>query len=97
MLFRIVQHPAVQLDVAGVRLFDAGDALERQALAAAGGPQQGGDALFRLEGGVQHESAQILVDVHDQTHAFTAFFCRASNRFTVSRTTVLISRFTSTQ
>ena len=97
MLFGIVEDHPVQLDVAFVRLFDAGDAPESHAFAAAGGAKQTGDAVFRLKGDVQAEFAQVPADVHDQTHFATAFFCRFSSRFTVSSTTVLMARFTITQ
>ena len=80
-----------------VRALDAGDAFERHALAAAGGAQETGDAVFRFKGGVQAKAAEIPVNVNDQTHLFTAFFCLASRRFTVSSTTVLMARLTITQ
>ncbi len=77
---------------------DARDALERHALAAAGGAQQADHAAFRLKLRAQRERAQPLFDIDNQAHArLTAFFCRSSSRFTISSTTVLIARFTSTQ
>ena len=97
VFFGVEQHPAVQLDVALVRALDAGDAFEGHALAAAGGAEKAGDAVFRPEGRVQRKAAEIPVDIHDQTHLFTAFFCLASRRFTVSSTTVLMARLTITQ
>ena len=97
MLFRVIEHHTIQLDVAAVRLLDPRDAFERKALAAAGSTQQAGDAVFRLKAHIQCEGAQGSVDVDDQTHAFTAFFCLASSMFTVSRTTVLMARLISTQ
>ena len=45
----VVEHNAVQLDVPLVGLFDAGHALERHALPAAGGSEQAGHAVLRLE------------------------------------------------
>ena len=50
-----------------------------------------------VEGHVEAESAELFSDIDEQTHAFTAFFCRASSMFTVSSTTVLMARFTITQ
>ena len=97
VLFRVKEHHAVQLDMAAVRFFDPRDAFEREALAAAGSAQQAGDAVFRLKAHVQREGTQGSVDVDDQTHAFTAFFCLVSSMFTVSRTTVLMARLISTQ
>ena len=94
---RIEKHTPVERDAPLVRLLDAGDALERHALAAAGGAEQRGDAVFRREGHVQREAAEPFADIDLQTHAFTAFFCRASSMFTLSSTTVLIARFTRTQ
>ena len=97
LLFRVEEHDAVELDMPAVGLFDAGDALERVALAAARGAEQAGDARVGLKSRVELKNAERFVDVNDQTHAFTAFFCRVSSRFTVSSTTVLMARLTSTQ
>ena len=97
MLFRVEQHAPVQFDAAFVGLFDARDALERHALAAAGGAQQAGHAVFRREAHVKAERPQLLLNIHKKAHLATAFFCRVSSMFTVSSTTVEMARFTITQ
>ena len=97
MPFGVIEHRTVQLNMAAVRLFDSRDALERKTLAAAGRPQKTGDTVFRLKAHIQAKRPERPVDVDDQTHAFTAFFCLASSMFTVSRTTVLMARLMSTQ
>ena len=67
-LFVVKQHPAVQLNMPPVRGLHAGNALERQALPAAGGPQQAGHAALGREAHVQPEGAQILLNFSQQTH-----------------------------
>ena len=74
VLFGVEQHRAVQLNMPPVRPFDAGNAFEGKALAAARGTQQTGDAVFGFKLGVQGKGPQPSRDVHDQAHAFTAFF-----------------------
>ena len=59
--------------------------------------ERGITSLLGREAHVQREAAEPLADVDAQTHAFTAFFCRASSMFTLSSTTVLIARLISTQ
>ena len=93
---RIIQHTAVQHDASFIRLFDARDALERHALAAARCAQQPQNAAVLLESTFQHKAAQPLFDVHMKAHDFTAFFCRSSSRLTVSSTTALIAILTIT-
>ena len=97
VLLGIIEHYAVQFDMPAVRFLDPGDALERKALAAAGGTQQAGDSVLRFEGHIQRKGTERSVDIDDQTHAFTAFFCLASSMFTVSSTTVLMARLIRTQ
>ena len=93
----VKQNPAIQLDMAAVRALNTGDAFEGHALAAARGAQQTSDAVFCGKLHIQPENAQILFDIDVQTHRTTAFFCLDSSMFTVSRTTVLMARLTSTQ
>ena len=97
LFLRIEEHPSVERDAPLVGLFNARDALQGHALAAARSAEQGGDPPLGREAHVQREAAEPLADVDAQTHAFTAFFCRASSMFTLSSTTVLIARLISTQ
>ena len=103
MLVAVEQRLAVQHDAALVGGHDPGDALQGHALAAAGGTQQGHGALGRLELRAQGEAAQLLFDVHDQTHAVcllprpeaaSRFFF--SSMFTTSKITAEMPTFTST-
>ncbi len=94
--FRIKQRLPVQHDGSPVRPFDARDALQGHAFAAAGGPQQAQHTAPGLEPGGEAEIPQLFFNVHKKAHRFTAFR-RSSSRFTASSTTVEIARFTSTQ
>ena len=93
----IEQRSPVQHDTPAVGLLDAGDALERHALAAAGRAQQAKHAAVRLKGDAQREIAQPLFDIDRKAHRFTAFFCLSSSMLTHSSTTALIARLIITQ
>ena len=95
---RIKEGHAVQHNSAPVRLLNAGDAFERHALAAAGSPQQAGDASVRFKGSMQLKVPQLLMNIHLKAHRFfTAFFCRSSSMLTVRSTAVLMARLIITQ
>ena len=103
MLAAIKKSHAVQDDAAPVRGHDAGNALEGDALAAAGGTQQGHGAMTRLKFCAQDEAAQLLLYVNDKAHgvrllprpaAVSRFFF--SSMFTTSRITAEMPMFTST-
>ncbi len=96
-LLAVVEDDAVKLNVSGVRLFYPGDAFERHALAAAGGTEQTGHAVLRLEPLFKLEAAELFLYVHNKAHLFTLTFCLLSRRLTVRSTTVLMARFIMTQ
>ena len=69
MLFAVKQGPAVQHNSALVRALDAGDALEGQTFAAAGGAQQTRDPVFTGKGSMKGKGPQGLLNVHFKAHA----------------------------
>ena len=93
--FSVEQHPSIQFDAAPVRALDASDALQRHALAAAGGAQQAGDTIYTFKAGPEMEIPHTFFDIHQQAH-FAASFRPPSSRFTASSTAALMARFTST-
>ena len=62
---RVEEYLIIQHNAAPVGFFDPGDALEGEALAAAGGTQQAGDlAALCLKGAVQPEFTEVFVNVN---------------------------------
>ena len=103
LFFAVKEHAAVQHDAPAVGCDDAGDALERHALAAAGRAEQRQRFILRLEFRLQMERAETLFNVNVQTHAFALLARLASRRksrrssiLTVSSTTAEIAMFTTT-
>ena len=73
-LFRIEQRYTVEDNSPFVRRFNASDALERHALAAAGCAKQTEDAVVRFKGDFQVKRAERFFDIHRKAHRLTAFF-----------------------
>ena len=103
LLFAVEEHAAVQHDPAAVGRHDAGDALERHALAAAGGPEQRQRFVRYLEFRLQTERAKAFFNINIQAHAFALLARLASRRrsrrssiLTASSTTAEIAMFTAT-
>ena len=68
MLFAVKQHPAIQHDAARIRLYDARDAAQCHAFAAAGGPQQSGGRAAC--GKLGPKGVPIDIIVTDTNHPF---------------------------
>ena len=95
-LSAVVEYHAVQLYVSAVRPFYACDALERHALAAAGGAQYARDSLPRLQLCGKAEGTKPLFYVNYKAHALPPLVLRSS-MLTMSSTTADMPRFTMTQ
>ena len=101
-LFAVKEHTAVEHDPAAVGRHDAGDALERHALAAAGGPEQRQRFARYLEFRLQTERAEAFFNINIQAQAVPLLFppdtrkSRRSSIFTVSSTMAEITIFTAT-
>ena len=102
-LFAVEEHAAVEHDPAAVGRHDAGDALERHALAAAGGPEQRQRFVRYLEFRLQTERAEAFFNINIQAHAFALLARLAPRRrsqrssiLTASSTTAEIAMFTAT-
>ena len=95
-LSAVVEYHAVQLYVSAVRPFYARDALERHALAAAGGAQYARDSLPRFQLCGKAEGTKPLFYVNYKAHALPPLVLRSS-MLTMSSTTADMPRFTMTQ
>ena len=92
----IEQDAAVQLDMAAVGPFDAGNALERHALAAAGCAEEREICAVGLQLGAERKAGETLFNVELQ-HQRALLLCCFSKRFTASSTTVEMAALMSTQ
>lgn len=95
--FGIKEHPSIQQDAPPVGALDARNALQGQAFAAAGSPQQPGDGRVGIQPGPQPEAAQVFFYVYKQAHGVGPPFAGRSSQFTVSSTAAEMPRFTPTQ
>ena len=99
VLFTVEQCFAVEDDLPAVGPFDACDALERHALAAAGRAEQGECFTVHLEFGAQVEAPKLFFNIDIQRHHARSFRRRAflrSSILTASSTTVEMAMFTMT-
>ena len=90
---------AVEDDLPAVGPFDACDAFERHALAAAGRAEQGECFTVHLEFGAQMKAAEFFFNIDIQRHHARSFRRRAflrSSILTASSTTVEMAMFTMT-
>ena len=100
--FAVKERLAVQHDAAAVRCHDPGDALERDALAAAGGAEQRHDPAGGFKLRVQGEGAQLLFNIDQKAHAAPLLPRPAARRFffssifTISRITAEMAILIST-
>ena len=70
----VVERAPVQQDLPAVRTFEACDALERHALAAARGAEEGEGCIGQCEIRRERKAAQTLFDVDDKLHSRTSRF-----------------------
>ena len=96
VLGAVKQHPPVQHDASAVRLYDARNAPQGHAFAAAGSAQQGGGGVAGGKGGAQGEAVQLFFNVDFKAHFRAPAFCFFSSRFTASSTTAEMPISTST-
>ena len=95
----VKQRLAVQHDPPAVGPFDACDALERHALAAAGRAEEGERFTVYLEFGAQVKAAEFFFNIDIQRHHARSFRRQAflrSSILTASSTTVEMAMFTMT-
>ena len=97
LLFGVEQHPAVQDDPSPVRPFNSRNALQRHALAAAGGAQDARESLFTGKSGAQMEIPESFLDIYFKRHVFLLYPARFSSIFTASSTAAEIARLIITQ
>ena len=90
------QHPPVQHDASAVRLYDACNAPQGHAFAAAGSSQQSGGGVTGGKGGAEGEAVQLFFNADFKAHFRPPAFCFFSSRFTASSTTAEITISTST-
>ena len=96
VLGAIKQHPPVQHDASAVRLYNACNAPQRHAFAAAGSSQQSGGGVAGGKGGAEGEAVQLFFNVDFKAHFRPPAFCFFSSRFTASSTTAEMAISTST-
>ena len=96
VLCTVEQHPPVQHDASAVRLYDARDAPQCHAFAAAGSSQQSGGGVAGGKGGAEGEAVQLFFNVDFKAHFRAPAFCFFSSRFTASSTTAEMAISTST-
>ena len=88
VLRTVKQHPPVQHDASAVRLYNACNAPQCHAFAAAGSSQQSGGGVAGGKGGAEGEAVQLFFNVDFKAHFRAPAFCFFSSRFTASSTTV---------
>ena len=96
VLRTVKQHPPVQHDASAVRLYNACNAPQCHAFAAAGSAQQGGGGVAGGKGSTEGEAVQLFFNVDFKAHFRPPAFCFFSSRFTASSTTAEIAISTST-
>ena len=96
VLHTVKQHPPVQHDASAVRLYNACNAPQCHAFAAAGSAQQGGGGVAGGKGSTEGEAVQLFFNVDFKAHFRPPAFCFFSSRFTASSTTAEMAISTST-
>ena len=96
VLCTVKQHPPVQHDASAVRLYDACNASQCHAFAAAGSTQQSGGGVAGGKGGAEGEAVQLFFNADFKAHFRPPAFCFFSSRFTASSTTAEMAISTST-
>ena len=96
VLRTVKQHPPVQHDASAVRLYNACNAPQCHAFAAAGSTQQSGGGVADGKGGAEGEAVQLFFNVDFKAHFRAPAFCFFSSRFTASSTTAEMAISTST-
>ena len=92
----VKQHPPVQHDASAVRLYDACNAPQGHAFAAAGSTQQSSRGVAGGKGGAEGEAVQLFFNANFKAHFRAPAFCFFSSRFTASSTTAEMAISTST-
>ena len=96
VLCAVEQHPPVQHDASAIRLYNACNAPQCHAFAAAGSAQQGGGGVAGGKGSTEGEAVQLFFNVDFKAHFRPPAFCFFSSRFTASSTTAEMTISTST-
>ena len=92
----VKQHPPVQHDASAIRLYNACNASQCHAFAAAGSAQQSGGGVAGGKGSTEGEAVQLFFNVDFKAHFRAPAFCFFSSRFTASSTTAEMAISTST-
>ena len=96
LLLAVKQYAVAEHDAPAVGRHDAGDALERHALAAAGDPEQRQRFVRYLEFRLQTERAKAFFNINIQAHAF-ALLARLAPRRRSRRSSILTASSTTVE